>query len=188
MGSLSPLQGIFPTQGSNPGLPHCRRIFYQLSHKGTPLPAAPVMENSSSFTYFFVSGSHPFLYPRRIPHCLNSLLRWTGTSLLSLSQGHLFPVYRADRYFSGLYSLEPQPFSSQTDLYLHHCFLLISVKKKEKKTVTIKVPLHQPHRSHLSEQDFSHLLLYPWGPSLYPEHVRLLVISGTERVNNARQW
>ena len=31
--SLSLLQGIFPTQGSNPGLPHCRRILYQLSHK-----------------------------------------------------------------------------------------------------------------------------------------------------------
>ena len=26
------LQGIFPTQGSNPGPPHCRRILYQLSH------------------------------------------------------------------------------------------------------------------------------------------------------------
>ena len=36
MGSLSFLQGIFPTQGSNPGLPHCRWIFYQLSHKGSP--------------------------------------------------------------------------------------------------------------------------------------------------------
>ena len=36
MGSLSLLQGIFPTQGSNPGLPHCRRILYQLSHKGNP--------------------------------------------------------------------------------------------------------------------------------------------------------
>ena len=32
--SLSLLQGIFPTQGSNPGLPHCRQILYQLSHKG----------------------------------------------------------------------------------------------------------------------------------------------------------
>ena len=31
------LQGIFPTQGSNPGLPHCRQILYQLSHKGRPL-------------------------------------------------------------------------------------------------------------------------------------------------------
>ena len=30
------LQGIFPTQGSNPGLPHCRRILYCLSHQGSP--------------------------------------------------------------------------------------------------------------------------------------------------------
>ena len=34
MGSLSLLQGIFPTQGSNLGLLHCRRILYQLSYKG----------------------------------------------------------------------------------------------------------------------------------------------------------
>ena len=36
MGSLSFLQGIFPTQGWNPGLPHCRWILYQLSHQGSP--------------------------------------------------------------------------------------------------------------------------------------------------------
>ena len=36
VGSLSLLQGIFPTQGANPGLPHCRRILQQLSHKGSP--------------------------------------------------------------------------------------------------------------------------------------------------------
>ena len=36
VGTLSLLQGIFPTQGSNPGLRHCRRILYQLSHKGSP--------------------------------------------------------------------------------------------------------------------------------------------------------
>ena len=36
VGSLSLLQGIFPTQGWNPGLPHCRQILYQLSHKGSP--------------------------------------------------------------------------------------------------------------------------------------------------------
>ena len=29
--SLSLLQGVFPTEGSNPGLPHCRPILYQLS-------------------------------------------------------------------------------------------------------------------------------------------------------------
>ena len=34
MGSLSLLQGTFPTQGSSPGLLHCRRILYQLSYQG----------------------------------------------------------------------------------------------------------------------------------------------------------
>ena len=36
VGSLSLLQGIFPTQGSNPGLPHCGRILYPVSHQGSP--------------------------------------------------------------------------------------------------------------------------------------------------------
>ena len=36
MGSLSLPQGIFPTHGSNPGLPHCRQSLYQLSCKGRP--------------------------------------------------------------------------------------------------------------------------------------------------------
>ena len=30
------LQGIFPTQGLNPGLLHCRQILYWLSYKGSP--------------------------------------------------------------------------------------------------------------------------------------------------------
>ena len=29
------LQGIFPTQGSNPGLSHCRQTLYHLSHQGS---------------------------------------------------------------------------------------------------------------------------------------------------------
>ena len=36
VGSLSLLQGIFPTQGLNIGLRHCRQILYQLSHDGSP--------------------------------------------------------------------------------------------------------------------------------------------------------
>ena len=37
VGSLSLLQGVLPTQRLNPGLPHCRWILYQLSHKGSPV-------------------------------------------------------------------------------------------------------------------------------------------------------
>ena len=36
VGSLCLLHRIFPTQGWNPGLPHCWWILYQLSHKGSP--------------------------------------------------------------------------------------------------------------------------------------------------------
>ena len=36
VGSLSLLQAIFPTQGLNPGLLHCRRILSQLNHQGSP--------------------------------------------------------------------------------------------------------------------------------------------------------
>ena len=48
VGSLFLLQGIFQTQGWNPGLPHCRRILYQLNHKGSPeernhLPNNPIL-------------------------------------------------------------------------------------------------------------------------------------------------
>ena len=36
VGSLSVLQGIFPTQGLNSGLPHCRWILYWLNNQGSP--------------------------------------------------------------------------------------------------------------------------------------------------------
>ena len=36
VGSHSLLQGIFPTQGSNPGVLHYRQILYHLSHQGSP--------------------------------------------------------------------------------------------------------------------------------------------------------
>ena len=48
VGSLSLLQGIFPTQVSNPGLTHCRWILYQLSHKGSP---QKVYFNKIKFAY-----------------------------------------------------------------------------------------------------------------------------------------
>ena len=49
-GSLSLLHGIFPTQGSNPSLPHCRQILHQLSHKGS----TRILE---WVAYLFSSGS-----------------------------------------------------------------------------------------------------------------------------------
>ena len=52
VGSLSLLQGIFPIQGSNPGLPHCRWILYHLSHKGSHKN-----DNSALLIYLYLSHS-----------------------------------------------------------------------------------------------------------------------------------
>ena len=46
-GSLSRVQGIFPTQGLNPGLPQCRWILYQLSHKGSPRRTRQIHKTNS---------------------------------------------------------------------------------------------------------------------------------------------
>ena len=40
MGCYALLQGNFPTQGWNPGCPHCRQILYHLSHQGGPFQKA----------------------------------------------------------------------------------------------------------------------------------------------------
>ena len=63
MGSLSLLQGIFSIQGLNPGLWHCRKILYQLSHQGSPRILEWV-------AYSFSRGS---LLPRN----------WTGVSCIA---------------------------------------------------------------------------------------------------------
>ena len=49
--SLSLLQEIFPTQGSNPSLPHCRRILYQIGHKGSPF--IPIMNLIAYYSILF---------------------------------------------------------------------------------------------------------------------------------------
>ena len=57
--SLCLLQGIFPAQGSNPGLLHCRRILYQLSHKGSPANSWVCLNSfpSSQCCYLTISFS-----------------------------------------------------------------------------------------------------------------------------------
>ena len=54
VGSLSLLQGIFPIQGSNPGLLHCRWILYHLSHQGSPewlLSSYPLLHQAKPLAF-----------------------------------------------------------------------------------------------------------------------------------------
>ena len=98
MGSLSLLQGIFPTQGSNPGLRHCGWILYHGSHKWSPRilewVAYPFSRGSSRprnrtgvsciagrfFTYWAIRET-PQMQKHSIKHKLNSILKnhvpWT---------------------------------------------------------------------------------------------------------------
>ena len=63
--SLSLFQGIFPTQGLNPGLPHCRWILYQLSRQGGPdsrewalFPQPASKHHLGKITTLYFSGIH----------------------------------------------------------------------------------------------------------------------------------
>ena len=44
------LQGIFPTQGSNPGILHCIQMLYRLSHQGSPYPSGRSGKSFRSLT------------------------------------------------------------------------------------------------------------------------------------------
>ena len=91
VGSLSIFQRIFPTQGSNPGLPHCRWILYQLSHKGSPriLKWVACLFYSGSSRPWIEPGS-PVLQTDSLPTELSGKLKhkWdTATNQSSLSAG-----------------------------------------------------------------------------------------------------
>ena len=51
--SHSLLQGILPTRGLDPGLPHCRQILYCLSHQGGPKKWAEDLDR-----HFFFKKRH----------------------------------------------------------------------------------------------------------------------------------
>ena len=100
VGSLSLLQGIFPTQGSNPGLPHCRQILYHLSHQGSTL------------------GKH--LTFRNFQHCLRQHWASDGCSSITCKSlagsfrvlpkldpylGHLLCVFLGHHYPAGIWIL-----------------------------------------------------------------------------------
>ena len=92
MGCHSLLQGIFPIQGLNPGLPQCRRVLYQLSHKRSPIMdwvTYPFSRRSSALRNqtrvsciageFFTNRAI-----REAPHC-NIILPLTGLWLKGIS-------------------------------------------------------------------------------------------------------
>ena len=95
MGCHFLLQGIFPTQESNPGLPHCRQTLYHLSHQGTNLGTNFIQRILLSFS----SKRYHFKYVRssNMPLCLEVgpsstvALRFPFT-FREMKVGRLFPI------------------------------------------------------------------------------------------------
>ena len=124
VGSRSLLQGIFPTQGQNPGLPRCRWILYQLSHQESPRilewVACPFSSRSSR--------------PRNQTQvsCIAGLLRLQKCKLCShpnLVRYHLWALIKTLIKFSGVetHSFSRQkpvlsPFAWQNNKAILFCF------------------------------------------------------------------
>ena len=100
-GNLSHLQRIFPTQGSNPGLLHCRQILYQLSHQVVK-DAARNLTNRASRIHQHLSNSWenwlsnwnwmPWVLPFLGPFLLLTLILTFSPCFM-----HLFSKFLQDR-------------------------------------------------------------------------------------------
>ena len=66
------LQGIFPTQGSNPGLLHCRQMLYHLGHQGSQNHVSPLLRTTPApgFQFSSVQFSHSVMSDSLRPHDL----------------------------------------------------------------------------------------------------------------------
>ena len=81
------LQRIFPTRGSNPGLPHCRQTLYRLSHQGSLKVEGYIYILRAIFVLFTLSLINGKILNKlsfRIPVCPQCPLR--GSSLLPSSR------------------------------------------------------------------------------------------------------
>ena len=92
VGSLSLLQGIFPTQGSNLGLLHCRRIFYHLSHKGSPrIPylLRPIFISWFIHVIYYVKWYRPLYNFCFYISSLYLVFTWKGNYLFEFNSKHI---------------------------------------------------------------------------------------------------
>ena len=120
VGSLSFLQGILPTQGSNLCLPHCRWILYQLSHKESPRILAWV-------TYPFSRGSSWARNRTRVSCIAGGFFtNWT----IREAQHYYFWHYILGGYFEHfpvifLFSVLAYLLQGCREWGLHHCLTLL---------------------------------------------------------------
>ena len=87
VGCCAFLQGIFPTQESNQGLLHCRRILYQLSYQGSPTYSFSSLQSLSHIRLFAAPWTAAHQASLFITNSRSSL-KLTSTELV-MSSNHL---------------------------------------------------------------------------------------------------
>ena len=76
MGCHFLLQGIFPTQGLNPGLPLCSQKLYRLSYQGSPNIISEEIKQLNIIL-------HTELHYKKVRHLITSLLQCFGDQMFS---------------------------------------------------------------------------------------------------------
>ena len=87
------LQGIFPTQGSNPCLLHCRQILYQLSYKGSPRQSILLNKRQFGGMPYLINLSSYWLWDGWTSECVCVCAcalkcAWPEYTQFSISGGH----------------------------------------------------------------------------------------------------
>ena len=93
VGSVSLLQEIFPTQWSNPDLPRCGGILYQLSHKGSP----KILEYGNR-SPALQADSLPTELPGKPDGPQRERIIWKGSSAFSESWDTIRPCQLTDMH------------------------------------------------------------------------------------------
>ena len=120
--SHSLLQGIFLIQGSNPGLPHCRQILYQLSHQRSPR----ILEGVA---YPFSRGSSQ---PRNWTgvSCKHSLYSESDQSLCPPLPGPPFILFELVSFYKKLPWTLLLVYLQQSCVFFHKEIFLLAAKKE----------------------------------------------------------
>ena len=83
------IQGIFSTQGSNPGLLHCRQILYLLHHEGSPNQLYSNIQNKNKINFFYSNIQNKKFLKKTGFHWVSNItqhkwsIRFSGPVMLS---------------------------------------------------------------------------------------------------------
>ena len=198
MGSHALLQGIFPTQGLNLGLLHCRQIHYHLSHQGTQVLYTRLRKNLHNCLLDItaqVSRVFVFLFPEAgcsdvECHAINIPLESGSSDML---QFWLW-VTHSNLQVQGLWlrarSAEPVKHGCRTPLVNSKGAWPSKTLEDVTPALTFSLTRKQGHprfRNIISCLKEAEITMKPWPVSLSPERF-VVGVEPTSRVSAAQRW